>query len=124
MVALGFTNTKTGANFTLPVSNGKFSINLPNGAVYDVAAKWAGNYSWQTGVDDRGVLTVNMSNGSMGAMSYDLQLEAPPTIVAAKGTILWTLPRRTRSASFTRPPMASRSRQQCRMSRSPQGFPT
>jgi len=92
MVALGFTNNRTGANFTAPVSNGGFSVSLPNGAVYDVAAKWTGNYSWQTGVDDRGDVTVNMSTGSMGAMSYNLQLVTPPTIVAVHGTILWTLP--------------------------------
>jgi hypothetical protein len=92
MVALGFTNNRTGANFTAPVSNGNFSIKLPNGAIYDVVARWAGNYSWQSGADDRGALTVNISTGSMRAMSYNLQLETPPTIVAVHGTILWTLP--------------------------------
>jgi hypothetical protein len=92
MVALVFTDARTGANFTAPVSDGSFSIGLPNGAVYDVAAKWAGNYSWQVGADDRGDLTVNMSAGSMAAMSYNLQVEAPPTVLAVQGTILWTLP--------------------------------
>jgi len=92
MVALTFTDTRTGANFTALVSHGKFSVDLPNGAVYDVVARWAGNYSWQTGVEDRGNLTVNMSAGSMGAMSYNLQLETLPTIVSVHGTILWSLP--------------------------------
>lgn len=92
MVALVFTNNRTGANLTALVSSGSFSVSLPNGAVYDVVAKWAGNYSWQSGADDRGAVTVNMSTGSMRAMSYNLQLETPPTIVAVHGTILWTLP--------------------------------
>ena len=92
MVALSFTDTRTGTNFTAPVTNGSFSINLPNAAVYDVVARWEGNYSWQTGVSDRGDLTVNMSAGSMGAMSYNLQVETPPTTVAVHGTITWYLP--------------------------------
>ncbi len=91
VVSLAFTDTTTGANFTAAASDGKFSIDLPNGAVYDVVARWAGNYSWQAGADDRGDLTVNMSAGSMEAMSYNLQPETPPTIVAVHGTILWTL---------------------------------
>jgi hypothetical protein len=92
MVALSFKDTKTGTNFTAPASNGRFSINLPNAAVYDVVARWAGNYSWQAGAVDRGDLTVNMSAGSMGAMSYNLQVETPSTIVAVHGTITWSLP--------------------------------
>jgi hypothetical protein len=92
MVAMGFTNTKTGENFTAPISDGNFSVSLPNGAVYHVAARWAGNYSWQAGVDDRGGLTVNMSAGSMTVMSYNIQLQTPPTIVAVHGAILWTIP--------------------------------
>lgn len=92
MGALGFTNTRTGASFSAPVSNGKFSIDLPNGAVYLVTAEWAGNYSWQKGAAGRGDLTVNMSEGSTAAMSHNLILETPPTIVAVYGTILWTLP--------------------------------
>ncbi len=92
LVALSFTSTVTGTNLTAPVSNGSFSINLPNGAVYDVVARWTGNYSWQSGSVDRGDLTVNMSAGSMGAMSYNVQIETPPTILAVHGTILQTLP--------------------------------
>jgi hypothetical protein len=91
LVALIFTNVKTGVNLTSPVSNGKFSIDLPNAAVYDVVARWAGNYSWQTGDIDRGDLTVNMSAGSMGAMSYNLEVETPPTILAVHGTILQSI---------------------------------
>ncbi len=92
MVALDFTDARTSANFSAPISNGSFSVNLPNGVVYHVTARWTGNYSWQAGSDDRGDLTVNMSAGSMAAMSYNLQLETPPTIVAVHGTILWALP--------------------------------
>ena len=92
LVSLSFTNANTGTNLTAPVSDGKFSIDLPNGAVYDVVARWAGNYSWQTGEIDRGDLTVNMSAGSMGAMSYNLQVETPPTILSAHGTISQSLP--------------------------------
>jgi len=92
VVALDFTNTRTGANFVASVSDGKFSISLPNAAVYDVAARWAGDYSWQKGAVDRGDLMVNMSAGSMAAMSYNLQLDTPPTIVATHGTILGSLP--------------------------------
>jgi len=91
VVSLNFTNTKIGMNISATVSDGKFSIALPNGATYDVVARWAGNYSWQTGTNDRGDLTVNMSTGP-AAMSYNLQLETPPTIVAVQGTISWTLP--------------------------------
>lgn len=91
LVALMFTNVNTGVNLTAPVSNGKFSIDLPNGVVYDVVARWAGNYSWQTGDVDRGDLTVNMSAGSMGAMSYNLQVVTPPTILAVQGTILQSI---------------------------------
>ena len=91
LVALSFTSTITGTNLTAPVSNGGFSINLPNGAVYDVVARWAGNYSWQSGSVDRGDLTVNMSAGSMGAMSYNVQVETPPTILVVHGIIGQTL---------------------------------
>ncbi len=91
LLSMSFADTKTGANFTAPVSDGKFSVSLPNGASYDVVARWAGNYSWQAGANDRGDLTVNMS-GPTAAMSYNLQLETPPTIVAVRGTITWTLP--------------------------------
>ena len=91
-VAMTFTNIRTGANFTAPVSNGSFSIDLPNGAVYNVGAWWAGNYSWQAGIEERGELIVNMSAGSMAAQSYNIQFETPPTIVAVNGTILWSLP--------------------------------
>ena len=92
VVSLTFTNTGTGANYTAPMSNGGFSVDLPNGAVYHVSVQWAGNYSWQAGVEDRGDLTVNMSAGSMMAQSYNVQFETPPTAVAVHGTILWTLP--------------------------------
>ena len=92
LVALAFTDTVSGVNVTAPVSNGKFSIDLPNGAVYDVVVRWAGNYSWQAGEIDRGDLTVNMSAGSMGAMSYNLQVETPPTVLAVHGTVSQTLP--------------------------------
>jgi len=91
MVALNFIDIKTGTIFTAPVTKGSFSIDLPNGATYDVVARWEGNYSWQTGTIDRGDLTVNMSAGSMGAMSYNLQAETPPTVVAVHGTITWSL---------------------------------
>jgi hypothetical protein len=91
MTAVVFTSSSTGANFTASVSRGNFTANLPNGAVYHVAANWAGNYSWQAGSVEKGELTVNMSAGSMAAMSYNLQVETPPTIVAVHGTILWTL---------------------------------
>ena len=70
LVTLSFTDAKTGTTFTAPVSGGKFSIDLPNGATYDVVARWAGNYSWQAGAVDRGGLTVNMSSDSMKAMSF------------------------------------------------------
>jgi hypothetical protein len=92
LVALTFTDVNSGANLSAPVSDGKFSIVLPNAAVYDVVARWAGNYSWQAGDIDRGDLTVHMSAGSMGAMSYNLQLETPPTILAVHGTITQSLP--------------------------------
>jgi len=92
MVALTFSNTKTGANFTAPVSDGKYSVTLPNVSTYEVVARWAGNYSWQAGIGQRGELTVNMTAGSMAAMSYNLQAETPPTVVAVHGTILWSLP--------------------------------
>lgn len=90
-LALTFTDAKTGANFTAPVSNGGFSADLPNGAVYHVAVRWAGNYSWQVGVEDRGELTINMSAGSMAAQSYNVQIETPPTVVAVHGTISWSI---------------------------------
>lgn len=92
VVALTFTDAKIGANFTAPVSNGGFSADLPNGAVYLVAVRWAGNYSWQVGVENRGELTVNMSAGSMAAQSYNVQFETPPTVVAVHGTISWSIP--------------------------------
>lgn len=91
VTSLAFTDAKTGANFTAQVSDGRFSVPLPNGAAYDVVATWAGNYSWQTGAIDRGGLTVNMS-GPTATMSYNLQLETPPTIVPVQVTIAWTLP--------------------------------
>jgi hypothetical protein len=91
LVELDFTNAKTGATFTAPVPDGNFSIGLPNGAIYKVTAKWAGNYSWQSGAEDRGDLTVNMSAGSIAAMPYNLQLETPLTLVAVQGTVNWTL---------------------------------
>lgn len=92
VLALTFTDEKTGANFTALVSNGGFSADLPNGAAYLVAVRWAGNYSWQVGVEDRGELTVNMSAGSMAAQSYNVQFETPSTVVAVHGTIAWSLP--------------------------------
>ena len=92
LIGLTFTNTGTGENFTAPVSNGSFSIDLPNNVIYNVAIRWVGNYSWQAGIEERGELTVNMSAGSMAAQSYNVQLETPPTIIAVKGTILWSLP--------------------------------
>jgi len=92
VIALTFTNMRSGANFTAPVSNGGFSVDLPNGATYHVRVQWTGNYSWQVGVEDRGELTVNMSAGSMAAQSYNVQLETPPTEVAVHGTISWSIP--------------------------------
>ena len=77
MVALTFIDVSSGTNLTTPVSGGTFSIDLPNAAIYDVVARWVGNYSWQAGDMDRGDLTVNMSAGSMGAMSYNLELGDP-----------------------------------------------
>jgi hypothetical protein len=92
LVSLSFTDTVTGANLTAPVTNEHFSINLPNGAIYAVSARWAGNRSWQGGFIDRGTLTVNMSAGSSGAMSYNLQVETPPTVLAVQGTIAQSRP--------------------------------
>lgn len=92
VVSLTFTNTMTGTNFTAPISSGGFSADLPNGATYHVGVRWAGNYSWQSGVEDRGDLTVNMPAGSMAAQSYNVQFETPPTVVAVHGTIAWSLP--------------------------------
>ncbi len=89
---LTFTNVKSGQNFTAPITNGGFSVNLPNGFVYHVSVTWAGKYSWQVGVVDRGDLTVNMSAGSMAAQSYNVQLETPPTVVGVHGMITWSIP--------------------------------
>lgn len=91
VVSLTFTNTAAGGSYTVQVSGGRFSVDVPNGVVYHVTARWVGNYSWQAGIEDRGDLTVNMSAGSMASMSYTLQFETPPTIVAVHGTILWTI---------------------------------
>ena len=91
VASLTFTNTETGANYTAPMSNGGFSVDVPNQASYDVRIYWVGNYSWQSGVEDRGALTVNMTAGSMAAESYDVQFETPPTVVGIIGTVAWTI---------------------------------
>jgi hypothetical protein len=91
VVSLTFTNTKTGANYTAPMSNGGFSVDVPNQATYDVRIYWVGNYSWQSGVEDRGALTVNMTAGSMAAESYNVQFETPPTVVGIIGSVTWTI---------------------------------
>ena len=92
VVALAFRNIKTGANLSAPTSDGKFSVNLPNGVIYDVVVRWSGNYSWQVGEMDRGDLTVNMSAGSALAMFYNVEVETPPTVLSVQGTILQSLP--------------------------------
>jgi hypothetical protein len=87
--AMVFSSARQGQNFTAPVTNGSFSIKIPNQDSYDVSLKWAGNYTWQTGQTDRGQLTVNMTAGSMGAMSCNVVQMTPSSMVRVEGSISW-----------------------------------
>ena len=92
MVAVVFTDAVNGRVSNATVSEGRFSVDLPNPGVYNVSCAWVGNYTWQRGVSARGQLTLDVPSGAMPAQSYNFQQETPNTVVAVHGVVSWLIP--------------------------------
>ena len=86
-----FTDAESGRVATAQVSNGGYSIQLPNHRVYNVTMNWRGNYTWQTGGVDLGKMSVDMSEGSMMAQSYNVAQPTPDSEVTVGGSINWLM---------------------------------
>ncbi len=90
-ISLVFVSPRTSTPFEAQVSNGRFSVELPNQETYNVTATWAGNYTWQHGETAVGQLPINMSAGSKGAQSYDVVEQTPDSVVGVAGTLAWQI---------------------------------
>jgi hypothetical protein len=89
-----FTSERDGQTFIAPTSwpgTGRFSIELPNDDKYGVAVGWAGNYSWQQGQTDQGVMSLNVSAGSQAAQSYNVVFPTPDAVVLVDGAVAWQI---------------------------------
>ncbi len=86
---LVFIDAETGQVAAAAVTDGGFSIQLPNHSVYNVTMGWSGNYTWQSGSVDLGQLSVDMSEGSMMAQSYNVAQPTPDSEVTVSGSLVW-----------------------------------
>lgn len=59
-----FTNTITGRTFSAVVTNGQYSIQLPNNETYRVTLTWALTPGSQTGTAQDGILNLNVNTQS------------------------------------------------------------
>ena len=88
---MAFTDSETGQVATAAVTDGGYSIQLPNHRTYNATMSWGGNYTWQTGSVDLGGLSVDMSEGSMMAQSYNVVQGTPDSMVMVSGSIAWQM---------------------------------
>ena len=72
-------------NFTATVSNGKYSIVLPNTVSYEATIFWSGSYSWQNGSIDY-QLPVYAGSGS-NSFSASWLVPTPNSSVTVTGTV-------------------------------------
>ena len=86
-----FTDAESGQVAVAQVSDGGYSIQLPNHRMYNVTVNWGGNYTWQTGGVDLGSMSVDMSEGSMMAQSYNVAQPTPDSEVTVGGSISWQM---------------------------------
>ena len=86
---LVFMDAETGQVAAAAVTDGGFSIQLPNHKVYNATMGWGGNYTWQSGTVDLGQLVVDMSEGSMMAQSYNVAQPTPDSEVIVSGSMVW-----------------------------------
>jgi flagellin-like protein len=88
---LVFTDAQSGAATTAPISDGRYSVQLPNHKAYNVSLRWGGNYSWQVGSVDMDEMMVDMQEGSMMSQSYNVVQPTPDSEVWVNGTLLWQM---------------------------------
>lgn len=70
--------------FNVQVSNGQYTVQLPNLAAYSVSVTWTGAFPWQQGTDTNGHLTVNQPAGSTSQTST-IQVSTPNSLIQVSG---------------------------------------
>ncbi|MDE1858515.1 MAG: hypothetical protein KGI26_05580 [Thaumarchaeota archaeon] len=90
-IGMVFTDSRSGQASSASVTGGGYSMQLPNHRVYNVTMNWQGNHTWQTGAAALGQLSVDMSEGSSLAQSYNVAQATPDSEVAVAGTLVWQM---------------------------------
>ena len=86
-----FADDRGGRAQMATIAGNGFSIQLPNHRMYNVSMGWVGNYSWQTGREEMGQLTVDMTEGSMMSQSYNVVQATPDSEVVVNGALSWQM---------------------------------
>ena len=87
-VSVIFVDPNTGTSYTATVSNGQYSLQMPNVATYNVQVKWTGQYPWQSGTDSvNGSLQLNTDGPQLG---YDITDRTPNSVITVSGTATTT----------------------------------
>jgi hypothetical protein len=82
--ALVFSSSQT-PDFVAKVSNGSYSVVLPNGLTYKVTVSWSGAYSWQAGNSSQQLLLNDTLDGPEHADFANVP--TPDSTVAVSGTV-------------------------------------
>lgn len=73
-----------GSNYSSSVSNGSYTIELPNHDSYEAYATWSGNYSWQSGSLALGSIQTNTS------LMKDWEVSTPSSQIVVSGSVYTT----------------------------------
>ena len=79
--------SSTGDTYIAPVTDGHFSIQLPNPGTYNVTTKWKGLYPWQNGTNFKGQAILNWGPGSKATQSFNIEEETPESLIKVSGAI-------------------------------------
>jgi hypothetical protein len=87
--ATGVVFSYAGTNYTAAVSNGHYSLNLPNMRSYSFLVEWSGAYQWQSGTTPSNSIQVNQGPGAT-AQTNSAQIQTPNSIVTVSGNAATT----------------------------------
>lgn len=77
----------SGNNYTANVSNGQYSIQLPNLDNYNIIVKWVGSYPWQNGISQPTQFSLNQEGaGASANINVNLKVNSPNSIITYSGT--------------------------------------
>ncbi len=80
--------SSSGVKYVATITNGSFSIDLPNPGIYNATTEWEGLYPWQNGTIFKGQVILNWGPGSKAAQSFNIQDETPESLIEVSGAII------------------------------------